>query len=245
MPRASRYFIPGKVYHLTHRCHDCEFLFRFDRDRDDYRKRLWSSLREASVSLLAYCITSNHVHLLAVAEAATSLSEWMQQLQGEFAQAYNRRKHRSGAFWSDRYHCTMVEPGAHLWNCMVYIELNMVRAGVVSHPRHWAWCSYGEWMGTRQRYRAVDQRHCLGIFGSPSLSDFRAQYEKLIADTMAKDRVQREPQWTESIAVGSQLYIEAIASCISHRQELERRCIGHDACVLRDQASALEAEKEG
>jgi hypothetical protein len=58
----------------------------------------------------------------------------MQEIEGQFAQAYNRRKKRSGSFWEGRYQCTMIEPGPYLWRCMVYIELNMVRAGVVRHP---------------------------------------------------------------------------------------------------------------
>ncbi len=58
----------------------------------------------------------------------------MQRLQGCFACYYNRRKHHSGAFWEDRYHCNIVEDGVHLWNCIEYIDLNMVRARAVSHP---------------------------------------------------------------------------------------------------------------
>jgi len=77
------------------------------------------------------------------------ISGWMQEVEGQFAQTYNRRKKRSGAFWEGRYHCTMIEPGPHLWRCMVYIELNMVRAGVVQHPKQWPWCSFQEWIGNR------------------------------------------------------------------------------------------------
>jgi len=121
------------------------------------------------VTVLGYCITSNHTHVLARSESEGALSRWMQQVEGEFAQSYNRRKHRSGAFWSDRYHCTMIEEGPHLWNCMVYIDLNMVRAGVVTHPVQWPWCSYGEWMGQRRRYGVVDSTECLRVLGGASL----------------------------------------------------------------------------
>ena len=114
MPRANRYFVPGKLYHLTHRCHNRQFLFKFARDRDQYRQLLWRSVQEYPVTVLAYCITSNHTHLLACSESQGAISQWMQQTEGEFAQSYNRRKHRSGAFWSDRYHGTIIEEGRHL-----------------------------------------------------------------------------------------------------------------------------------
>ena len=85
----------------------------------------------------------------------------MQRLEGEFAEYYNRRKGRRGAFWGDRFHCTMVDSLKYVWNCMVYIELNMVRARVVSHPEQWRWCSYAELAGRRQRYRLVDRAELL------------------------------------------------------------------------------------
>ena len=56
------------------------------------------------MSVFAYCLTSNRTHLLVHSEWPEALSQWMQELDGEFAQAYNRRKARSGAFWTDRYH---------------------------------------------------------------------------------------------------------------------------------------------
>jgi putative transposase len=75
---------------------------------------------------------------------------------GEFARAYNRRKGRTNAFWGDNYHATLVEEGTYLWRCLCYIELNMVRAGVVSHPREWPWAGYHEIMGERKRNRLFD-----------------------------------------------------------------------------------------
>ena len=82
MPRANRYIQPACLYHLTHRCHDRRFLFRFARDRSEYRKRLRASLKQSPVSLLAYCVTSNHTHLLVEAGAPAGISSMMQRLEG-------------------------------------------------------------------------------------------------------------------------------------------------------------------
>jgi putative transposase len=234
VPRANRYFVPGKLYHLTHRCHNREFLFKFVRDRNQYRQLLWRSVREFPVTVFAYCVTSNHSHVLVRSESETAVSDWMQQIEGEFAQSYNRRKGRSGAFWSDRYHCTMIEEGPHLWNCMVYIDLNMVRAGVVAHPAQWPWCSYGEWMGQRRRYGVVDPNECLRVLGGATLAEFRANYDAMINIRLAKDVMAREPQWTESIAVGSQGYVEAIGQTVNHRQRLNYSRVGENLWVLRE-----------
>jgi putative transposase len=106
MPRANRYLLPGYTYHLTHRCHNREFLFRFGRDRTEYQRRLRQAVRQFKISLLAYCITSNHVHLLCRAPEPEVISRFMQWLEGAFAEYYNIRKRRSGAFWEGRYECT-------------------------------------------------------------------------------------------------------------------------------------------
>jgi putative transposase len=141
------------VFHLTHRCHNRAFLLRFARDREAYRAKLRQRLQEHEVWLLDYCLTPNHVHLLVDAQDRAEISAWMQKVAGEFARGYNRRKGRSNAFWGDNDHATLVEEGTYLWRCLCYIELNMVRAGVVSHPRQWEWVGHREIMGQRKRNR--------------------------------------------------------------------------------------------
>ena len=61
----------------------------------------------------------------------------MQLIAGRTAQEFNRRKNRKGAFWEDRYHATAVESGEYPIKCLVYIDLNMVRAGIVQSPSEW------------------------------------------------------------------------------------------------------------
>ena len=58
MPRANRYFGPGKLYHLTPRCHNRQFLCKFARDRDQYRQLLWRTVQEFPVMVVAYGISS-------------------------------------------------------------------------------------------------------------------------------------------------------------------------------------------
>ena len=91
MPRANRYLLDQQVYHLTHRCHDRQFLLKFARDRDEYRYWLWEGARRFGVAILGYCLTSNHVHLVAVADAARRISEMMDLVEGAVAAQYHRR----------------------------------------------------------------------------------------------------------------------------------------------------------
>ena len=78
-------------------------------------------------------------------------------IAGRTGQEYNRRKGRKGAFWEDRYHATAVERGDYLVRCLVYIDLNMVRAGVVQHPSEWDCCGYAEIQEPPLRYAIIDR----------------------------------------------------------------------------------------
>ncbi len=234
MPRANRYIQPGCLYHLTHRCHDRQFLFRFAKDRREYRNRLRTSLAGSAVSLLAYCITSNHTHLLVEAGSTDGISRMMQKLEGEFAEWYNWRKHRSGAFWEDRFHCTMIEGNPHLWNCMVYIDLNMVRAGVVQHPEEWRWCGFDELTGRRQRYRLLDFDCVLKWNDGMRHHEFAGLYELAIAEALERRRLQRNPIWTESIAVGSKAFISTVAQRLLNRRRLEETEVDGGAWIVRE-----------
>jgi REP-associated tyrosine transposase len=82
--------------------------------------------------MLNHMVTSNHIHLLVKDTGPNVIVQSMQLIAGRSAQEYNQRKGRQGAFWEDRYHATAIEADEHLHRCVVYIELNMVRAGVVS-----------------------------------------------------------------------------------------------------------------
>ena len=74
----------------------------------------------------------NHVHLPVKDTGADVITQSMQLIAGRTAPEYNQRKNRHGAFWEDRYHATAIETDEHLHRCLVYIDLNMVRAGAAS-----------------------------------------------------------------------------------------------------------------
>ena len=134
MPRAHRHFLPEHVWHITHRCHQQAFLLKFARDRRRYLRWLFEAKKRFGLCVLNYTVTSNHIHLLVKDTVRNVIPQSMQLIAGRTAQDYNQRKERKGAFWEDRYHATAIEADGHLHRCLVYIDLNMVRAGVVKHP---------------------------------------------------------------------------------------------------------------
>jgi hypothetical protein len=141
----------------------------------------------------------------------------MQYLQGITAQVYNEKKKRRGAFWEDRYHATAIESDSHLIQCMVYIDLNMVRAGVVKHPSEWKESGYYEMLSPRKRNVIIDYSLMLELLHIDSVEELLKFRNLMVDAALAKNQLNRESKWTESVAVGSQLFLERIKHQLGNR----------------------------
>jgi len=205
MPRANRIFCRGLVWHITHRCHQRAFLLKFVKDRRRWRHWLYVATRRHGLCVLNYISTSNHVHLLVADQGNQEIAASMQLIAGRVAQEYNERKNRRGAFWEDRYHATAVQTDHHLIRCMSYIDLNMVRAGVASHPGEWETSGYCEIQAPRERKGVIDFRKLCKLTGTASTNRLQRSHRRWTAD--AQKHNQRNPAWTETAAVGDEEFL--------------------------------------
>ena len=98
MPRANRHYIPGCVWHITHRCHKQEFLFKFEKDRKRWLYWLFEAKMRYGLCVLNYMVTSNHIHLLVVDTEEETISKSIQLIAGRTAQEYNSRKNKKAHF---------------------------------------------------------------------------------------------------------------------------------------------------
>ena len=208
MARANRHHIPGQVWHITHRCHKKEFLLKFARDRRRWHSWLFEAKKRFGLRILNYVVTSNHIHLLVVDSGPDVIPKSLQLIAGRTAQEFNQRKGRNGAFWEDRYHATAVERNEHLIRCLVYIDLNMVRAGVVTHPSEWEMSGFNEIQNPPERYGVIDMSALRNLCGIPDPMNFSEQHRQWVQETISNGNNQRERCWTESIAVGGIGFVE-------------------------------------
>lgn len=169
---------------------------------------LFKAKKRYGLKVITYAVTCNHIHLLVVDSRKELISKSMQLLSGSTGQAYNKRKNRKGAFWEDRFYTTAIESGVHLLRCMAYIELNMVRAGAVKHPKDWEFCGYNEILDPPTRYRLIDRKALLSCCGITDPDKFRTYYKDLVEYTLKHGSLNRESLWTRNLAVGSRQYIE-------------------------------------
>lgn len=142
MPRKPRFFVPGLPAHIIQRGNNRQAVFF---DQPDYLRYL-SLLHEAAdrygCAVHAYVLMTNHVHLLATPLDKESLSRMVQYVGRRYVPYINKKYERTGTLWEGRFKASIVESARYLLACYRYIELNPVRAGMVSHPEGYRWSSY-------------------------------------------------------------------------------------------------------
>lgn len=147
MARLPRLYVPGCPQHVIQRGNARRPVFMDDADRAAYLGWLAEAVRDYKLSLLAYVLMDNHVHLLAVPPAEGVLGRAMQSLGRRYVRYFNDRHHNAGTIWEGRYRATIVDSEHYLLGCMRYIDLNPVRAGMVRDPGAFRWSSYAHHAG--------------------------------------------------------------------------------------------------
>jgi putative transposase len=147
MARQPRLTVAGYPHHVIQRGNDRQAIVRDDADRE----KLWALLAEQSaifkVAIHAYVVMDNHLHLLATPQTDEGLPKLMQAVGRSYVRYFNLRHQRTGTLWEGRYRSNLIESERYLLACMVYIDLNPVRAGMVQEPADYKWSSH---------------RHCIG-----------------------------------------------------------------------------------
>jgi putative transposase len=196
---------------------------------------LFEAKKRYGTRILNYVVTSNHIHLLVQDDGGREvLPRTMQLVAGRTGQEYNQRKNRKGAFWEDRYHATAVQRDSHLLRCMVYIDLNMVRAGVVEHPCEWPFCGYNEIQNPPQRYSVIDRRRLMALLGIGDQEKFSRAYKGWVEEVLAGNRQVRDAKWSESIAVGSRSFVEKIMEKLGVKVSGRKVVEGKDSYELKE-----------
>ncbi len=235
MARAKRHYLPGYVWHITHRCHKKDFLLKFGRDRRRWLQWLFEAKKRYGLCILNYIATSNHVHLLVLDDGPRdAIPRSMQLLAGRTGQEYNQRKDRKGAFWEDRYHATAVETDDHLLRCIVYMDLNMVRAAEVGHPREWEESGYQEVQSPRKRYGLIDHGRLMDLLHISSMDMLQRSREEWIEEALKAKAHSRDSRWTESIAVGNGTFLEKVKDQLQIRAKGRKVLEEAGECCLRE-----------
>lgn len=142
MSRTARLLLENVCYHVISRGNQRQCIFNKDEDFMRYLDILKKCKKRFKVSLYAYCLMNNHVHLVLEVDPPATLSKAMQTINQSYARYYNYVYKKSGHLWQGRFKSFIINKDRYLFDCINYIESNPVRAKIVISPLFYQWSSY-------------------------------------------------------------------------------------------------------
>jgi len=143
MPRYPRLFLPGMPLHVVQRGHDRQPVFVRTADYRYYLENLREAKDALSIEVHAYCLMTNHVHLILTPRAETeNISSLMRLLAARQTRYVNKLESRTGTLWEGRFKSSLIDTTPYLLACCRYVDLNPVRAAIVALPDEYYWSSY-------------------------------------------------------------------------------------------------------
>jgi len=140
MPRLARTVFAGVPHHITQRGNRREDVFYVEEDYKTYLEWLSHYSQQHQLEILAYCLMTNHIHLVAVPADEGSMQQVLKPLHMRYAQRINRIRKWKGHFWQGRYFSSPMDE-CYMWSTIRYVERNPVRARMVSKAEDYPWSS--------------------------------------------------------------------------------------------------------
>jgi REP-associated tyrosine transposase len=138
--RLARVVAVDVAHHVAQRSNARQFILASDAERAVYLDLLRQAVQLHPISLIGYCLMSNHVHLVVIPRKAKALATALKRAHGRYAAYWNAAHASSGHVWQGRFYSCPLDSG-HLWEALGYAELTPVRAGLVPHAELWRWSS--------------------------------------------------------------------------------------------------------
>ena len=221
MPRHARLKAAGYPLHIVHRGNNRTDCFGLHSHRNLYLSLLDEYAATYGCEVHAYVVMTNHVHLLVTPQAAESASLMMKRVAQIYAQYINRKLGRTGTLWEGRFKSSIVDSETYLLRCYRYIEMNPVRAGMVTIAAEYPWSSHrcnafgaqSTIVTPHERYLALD-----------AIPERRQREYRLLFDAPIPDEELRRIRdaLNGGFALGSEEFISQLKKIAGERVERTR-----------------------
>ncbi len=210
MPRSARIAPGGYVFHVITRGNNRQDIFQGDEDFEKYLELLSLYKEKYRFKLYHYVLMTNHVHLvLEPDETGGSLAEIMKGINLSYAQHYKRKCRHIGHFWQDRYKSIIISKDDYLLACGAYVELNPVRARMVTEPKAYRWSSYNAYASEKNN-SLVDEDPIYGTLSADE-AERRKKYGELVKSMLLeKDAMKGEMK--RRVVYGTAAFTQEVAS---------------------------------
>jgi putative transposase len=222
MPRTKRYCPPGQPVHIIQRGNNRAECFLSDDDKTVYIGILRKASSRYRLDVHAWVLMTNHVHLLVTPMTESAVSKTMQYLGAEYVRYFNEKHARTGTLWEGRFRSCLIESERYFLTCQQYIELNPVRAGMVSTPGEYRWSSYhANALGVPTSIHSPHETYLsLGKNHQQRLSAYRA----LFGDGLPRGQLDRIRCATnKGLVYGSERFKDEIERLSRQRTRLSKR----------------------
>ena len=218
MPRIGRVVAPNMPHHVVQRGHNRNVVFVDDDDYSYYLDTLGNWSRQLQVKVYAWCLMTNHVHLLLdPGDDIKSIGLLMKRLAGRQTRFVNKQENRTGSLWDGRYKMSIVDSDEYFLQCCRYIELNPVKAKMVKRPADYRWSSYRENAGLSPS--VIVDRH-----GFTNLGDISFEgYQEYVAENTPSPEAEFISQRLKSNRLtGGSRFVKEIERRTGFRLEYKR-----------------------
>lgn len=216
MPRRARLAVAGIPWHIIQRGNNRNPCFFGESDYRYYLRTLAEQSLRFDCQIHAYCLMTNHIHLLLTPKLAEGPSLLMKHLGQRFVQYINARYERSGTLWEGRFKSCLAQDDRYALCCYRYIEMNPVRAGMVPAPGDYAWSSFqSNGQGAPCGFLSPHP-HYLALGGSTR--ERCTNYCKLMGKELAETDIEKIRMATQgNHAIGSAAFIARLKSELGRR----------------------------
>jgi putative transposase len=211
MPKNLRLFVRNGIYHVMARGNRKLTVFEDDRDRQRFVEIVAIAAERYSVEVFAECRMGNHYHKV-VRTPLANVSDFMEYVNGKFAQFSNRRHGRTGHLFEGPYKPILVDDDLYLKVVLAYVVMNPVAAGFVDAPEKWKWSSYRATVGLEPPpgYLCLD---FLGwAFPAPSIQQSQQQYREFVTRSPFNS-----DDWIVEPAMGSEEFAQKVRAHIGEK----------------------------
>lgn len=216
MARPLRLEYAGALYHVTSRGDRREAIYEDDTDREAFLDVLSEVCQGFNWLCHAYCLMSNHYHLL-IETPDANLSKGMRQLNGMYTQRFNRSHGKAGHVFQGRYKAILVDKDSYLLELARYIVLNPVRAGMVRSAKDWRWSSYRATTGQSRPPGFLTTDWVLSAFSKRKRRAIE-HYKAFVAE--GKGQPSPWQSLRNQVYLGDDVFVEKMQSLLDDDKEL-------------------------
>ena len=223
MGQRPRVLVRGYPHHVVQRGHDRNAVFIETADYEIYLANLIRWKSHYNVGVYAYCLMTNHVHLVLVPHSdGNDISGLMHRLAARQGRRVNRIEQRIGTLWSGRFKSSIIDTDKYLLSCLRYVELNPVHACMVKQPEHYRWSSYAQRLGLSDE-NWLDPDPVTSALG-PTTAESQRAYAKFVrAGISAAERRFIHDAVSRNQLTGDAAFVDEIERRTGLRVESRRR----------------------